>query len=165
ELLAEALRELRREHACNHVDGASRGERGDHLDRPIRIVGWLCEGWPREHDREEGKHALFAAPSLPSQTAAHSARMFVAWTTLLHLAISALMRAPTSSGVLATGPNPSVSSRSLTSAAATAFAMSARQRSMMSFAVPAGATIPVNVSLSRSGTPASALVGTSASAG
>src|SRR5260370_40500657 len=91
--------------------------------------------------------------------------MFASWTTLLHLAISALMRAPNSSGVLATGGNPSVSSRSLTSAAATALAMSARQRSMMSFAVPAGATMPVNVSLSRSGTPASELVGTSGSTG
>src|SRR5262249_24704107 len=166
ELLAEAIGELRREQARNHVDRASRGERGDHLDRPIRIVGWLCQGWPGEHDREEGKHARFAASILPPQAAAaHSARMFASWTTLLHLAISALMRAPNSSGVLATGPNPRVPSRSLTSAAATALATSARQRSMMSFAVPAGATIPVNVSLSRSGTPASALVGTFGSAG
>src|SRR5262249_29240180 len=75
------------------------------------------------------------------------------------------MRAPNSSGVLATGVKPNVSKRSLTSAVATAFAMSVRQRSMMSFGVPAGATMPVNVSLSRSGIPASALVGTSGRAG
>src|SRR5262249_59871199 len=35
-----------------------------------------------------------------------SARMFASWTTLLHLAISAFIRAPNSSGVLATGENP-----------------------------------------------------------
>src|SRR5262249_21449510 len=81
------------------------------------------------------------------------------WTTLLHFAISSLMRAPNSSGILATGAKPNVSKRSLTSDVATAFAMSPRQRSMMSFGVPAGATMPVSVSLSRSGMPASALVG------
>ena len=36
---------------------------------------------------------------------------------------------------------------------------------MMPVGVPAGATMPVNVSLSRSGTPASVLVGTSGNAG
>src|SRR4029453_15057341 len=78
---------------------------------------------------------------------------------------SSLMRAPNSSGILATGAKPNVSKRSLTSDVATAFAMSPRQRSMMSLGVPAGATMPVRVSLSRSGMPASALVGTSGSAG
>src|SRR5437588_5296164 len=43
--------------------------------------------------------------------------------------------------------------------------MPERQRSMMSVGVPAGATMPVNVSLSRSGTPASVLVCTSGNAG
>src|SRR5262245_48499178 len=75
------------------------------------------------------------------------------------------MRAPNSSGILATGAKPNVSKRSLTSDVATAFAMSPRQRSMMSLGVPAGATMPVSVSRSRSGMPASALVGTSGSDG
>ena len=76
--------------------------------------------------------------------------MLASRTTLPHLAISSLMRSPNSSGVLATGAKPSPSSRCLTSGVATALAISLRQRSMMSFGVPAGATMPVSVSLSRS---------------
>src|SRR6516165_8175856 len=94
-----------------------------------------------------------------------SAWMLASCTTLPHLATSTLMRAPNSSGVLATGAKPKVSSRCVISGVATILAISLRQRSMISFGVPAGATIPVSVSLSRSGTPASPLVGTSGNAG
>src|SRR5262249_41481724 len=92
------------------------------------------------------------------------ARMFASWTTLLHFAISDLMRAPNSSGVLATGAKPRPCKRSLTSVPATALAMSPRQASIMARGRPGGAQMPVRVSVSRSGTPASRLVGTSGNA-
>src|SRR3954466_16429839 len=67
-------------------------------------------------------------------------------TTLPHFSISDLIRAPNSSGALATGTKPSVASFSFTSGCATAFAISFCSNSTISFGVAAGTTKPVNVS-------------------
>src|SRR6478672_3302949 len=155
------------------------GALGGLLDRTDSLLGPVEQAHEHRHAvlREVepvAPHAHFtrlrssprgaAASAIRVSTAAQSARMFASWTTLLHFAISALMRAPNASGVLATGAKPNACKRSFTSGAATAFAISSRQRSITSFGVSAGATMPVSVSLSRSGTPASALVGTSRNA-
>ena len=54
----------------------------------------------------------------------HSIRSLASRTTLPHLSISSLIRAPNSSGVLATGWKPSVVRRSFTSGWETAFVIS-----------------------------------------
>src|SRR5262249_41287290 len=96
---------------------------------------------------------------------AHSRTIFASLATLSHFAPSFLIRSANSAGELATGSKPSVRSRSLTSGSATMRTISRCQRSTISGGVPASVTIPVTVSDSWSGTPASAMVGTSGSSG
>ncbi len=72
-----------------------------------------------------------------------------------------LRRSPNSAGVSATGLKPSVSSFFLIAGSAAILTMASCHLSMMACGVPAGAKMPVKVSLSRPGTPSSILVGKS----
>src|SRR5215471_4316155 len=83
------------------------------------------------------------------------------FTTLSQRAISDLMRSANSLGLLATGTKPSVSSFFLVTGSAAILTISAFHLSTIALGVPAGATMPVSVSLSSPGTPSSILVGRS----
>src|SRR5215472_1825930 len=100
----------------------------------------------------------------PPHALVYSILMCAARTTLSHLAISLLMRAPNSAGVVTAGSKPRAHRRSFTSGSDSAATVSRLMRTMMSLGVPAGANRPLMVSASWSGTPASAMVGTSGSA-
>src|SRR5215472_17195722 len=145
ELLAEPFGQLGREHARHSVDRAARREWRDHLHRPIEIAGVCAKlapaiisaarpstiafisAFPPRRPRDHSILRGMRRSKLRSRSSAQSALMLASWTTLLHFAISSLIRAPNSSGILATGAKPNASKRSLTSDAATAFAMSPRQ--------------------------------------
>src|ERR1700730_6317684 len=161
ERLTEDLGQLGRKQAGNHIDWPARRKRRNQSDRPLRIgglrVGGACEDAGRQghgNPQPQTCHSNLTGP-------AQSARIFASRTTLPHFSISVFRRWSNSCGVFATGTKPRLSSRSLTSGMATICTMFLCQRSMISLGVPAGATMPVSVSLSRSGTPASTLVGTS----
>src|SRR5262245_18251533 len=100
-----------------------------------------------------------------SSWSCHSILIVASLMTLAHLALSGLMRAPNSADVLATGAKPSVSSFSFTSGSATSYLIYWLRRSTTSLGVAAGTTMPVSVSPSWPGMPASAAVCTSGSAG
>src|SRR4029077_2678501 len=161
ERLTEDLRQLGRKQAGNHIDWPARRKRRNQSDRPLRIgglpVGGACEDAGRQERGNPQPQTCRSNLTAPAQ----SARTFASRTTLPHFSISVFRRCSNSCGVFAAGTKPRLSSRSLTSGMAIICTMSLCQRSMISLGVPAGATMPVSVSLSRSGTPASTLVGTS----
>src|SRR5580704_970391 len=140
------------------------------IDRFEPFAGFSCHQLPA--DQHVAAHEIgmnvhwdplgftFMAADDPDQ----SALMLASWTTLAHFAISVLMRSPKCAAVSATGSKPRSCRRCFISGVATMRTISPFQRSMISCGVPIGTTTPVSVSDSWSGTPASAMVGTSGSA-
>src|SRR5262249_11875130 len=138
ELLSELFRKLLRDQAPSNIGDTTGRKRDDDLDRLCRIL--LRERRTGNQQRraecdgtDDHGHGNFSL--------VHSILSFASRTTLPHFAISVLIRAPNSSGLLITGIKPSVSSFSRTSGIAPIFAISVCSRSTISFGVPAGTTI------------------------
>src|SRR4051794_29171223 len=98
------------------------------------------------------------------EAARHSGLMLASRITFAHFGTSVLIRAVNSAGVLPIGSNPMAASFCCTSASAITFTVSRWSRSITSFGAPFGTRMPCGVSPSWSGTPASAMVGTSGTA-
>src|SRR6266545_218589 len=81
---------MHQQHARNHVHRPTRREWRHHLHRPIGVGRWLRPACCGDEQRGKPNHDRLQLCNLHAQ----SARMFASRTTLLHFAISALMRMP-----------------------------------------------------------------------
>jgi hypothetical protein len=72
ELLAEAFRQLGREHTCNRIDRAARCEWRDHLHRPIGISGLLREARTGDQKRSKTERERLHLGSSSSPPRDHS---------------------------------------------------------------------------------------------
>src|SRR5215510_12237167 len=134
---------------CSWVVPAQAGTH-DHLCREI------------SSDRDHGSPPSRGRHAEPLVQGPHQfGLMPAACTTLPHLSISLLIKAANSSGLLPDKTAPWLNSFSFTSGLCIASTAILLSLAMMAGGVPAGATMPYQLSAKSSGNPTSAVVGTS----